>query len=170
MTIGIIDVILILFMLALGIKGIFNGFIMAAVGILGIVLGFIFAFMIETPMIKLVSFFGLKDGVASVSAYILSFLVIYLIVLILGHIIQKAIDFIRLGWLNRILGFLFGCLKGAAIASIILWAIVYFIPNDSKVTSEIKSSSVAVKTMKIVPFVYDKLNGMAGLDRINPFK
>lgn len=170
MTIGIIDVILIFFMLALGIKGIFNGFIMGAVGVLGIILGFLFAFMIETPMIKLVSLFGLKGDVASVSAYILSFLVIYLIVLILGHIIQKAIDFIRLGWLNRILGFLFGFLKGAAIASIILWAIVYFIPKNSKVTTEIKSSEVAVKTMKIVPFVYDKLNGMAGLDRINPFK
>lgn len=157
-------------MLALGIKGIFNGFIMAAVGVLGIILGFLFAFMIETPMISLVSLIGLKGSTASVAAYVLAFLIIYFIVLILGHIIEKAVDFIRLGWLNRIVGFIFGALKGAAIASIIIWAIVYFAPKDSKVITEIKSSKVAVMTMKIVPFVYDKLNGISGLARINPFK
>lgn len=170
MNLGVIDVILLAFMLALAVKGTLNGFIMAVVGILGIVLAFIFSFMVHEPMMKFVSLFGLKEDVASVTAYIVGFLVIYLIVLILGHLIQKAVTFIRLGWLNRLMGFLFGFLKGAAIASVILWAVVYFIPKDSKAAEEIHGSPVAVLTMKLVPFVYAKLNGAAGLDRVNPFK
>lgn len=170
MTVTIIDVLLLSFMVALAVRGTLNGFIMAVIGILGIILAFLFSFMVQPLMVKFVSMFGLVGNVASVSSYIIGFLVIYLAVLILGHLVQKVITFMRLSWLNRLLGFIFGFLKGAAIASIILWGLFYILPKDTLIYTEIKNSKTASATMKIAPFIYEKLNGAAGFQRINPFK
>lgn len=169
MTITVIDILLLAFMVGLAVKGTLNGFIMAVIGILGIILAFLFSFMVQPLMVKFVSMFGLTGKVASISAYIIGFLVIYVSVLILGHLVQKVITFIHLGWLNRLLGFVFGFLKGAAIASIILWGVFYILPKNTLIYTEIKNSKIASYTMKIAPFIYEKLNGAAGFKRINPF-
>ena len=170
MILGVIDIALLLVMAVFAIKGAYNGFITAVVSIAGIVLGFIFSFMIHPFMLKFVSIFGLKADVASVAAYIIGFLLIYAAVLIVGYILHSTITFIKLGWFDKILGFFFGFIKAAVVAGVLLWVVVFFTPKDAKAVKEIKESPVAAYVMKITPFIYDKLNNIAGFKRINPFK
>ena len=120
-------------------------------------------------MLAITTAIGLTGNIASIAAYILGFIVIYVIIVILGHLLHKILSAIHLGWLNRVVGFLFGALKGSVIAGLILWALVYIMPANSQLVQDINKSFVAQTTMAIVPYVYNKINSIAGIDRINPF-
>ena len=96
--------------------------------------------------------------------------IVYVIVIILGNLIHRTLHAIHLGWVNKVFGFSFGVLKGAFIASVILWIIVSVFPNTVKFVQDIKSSQAAQATMKVLPYCYDRLNAVSNIDRFNPFK
>lgn len=166
---GTADLLIIAFILFFAVRGVIRGFIIEVVGILGLILAFIFSFMIYAPMHAVTKSIGFSGNAASIAAYILGFIIIYVLIIILGHLIHKTLRVIHLGWLNRLIGFLVGALKGTIIAGLLLWVIVYIMPKDSKLISDINTSPVANVAMEVVPYVYEKLNSIAGIDRINPF-
>lgn len=167
---GTADILILAFILFLAVRGVIRGFVIEVIGLLGIVLAFLFSFMIYTPMLTLTTAAGLSGDAASVTAYVLGFIIIYVIIIILGHLLHKTISVIHLGWLNRLIGFLFGGLKGTVIAGLILWAVVYVLPEDARLINDINKSQAAKTAMAVVPYIYDKINDIAGVDRINPFK
>ena len=166
---GTADILILAFVLFFAVRGIIRGFIMEVIGLLGIVLAFLFSFMIYTPVLNIVQAIGFGGDGASVAAYVLGFIIIYVIVVVLGHLLHKALSVIHLGWLNRIAGFIFGGVKGTVIVGVILWAALYILPNNSRFATDINNSRAAQTAMSVVPYVYGKINDIAGIDRINPF-
>ena len=167
---GVVDIIIIVFILVFAFKGTINGFITEAISILGIILALLCSYMLYEPLFKVMQAVGFGKQGASIAAYILGFLIVYVIVIILGNLIHRTLQAIHLGWVNKVFGFSFGILKGAFIASVILWIIVSVFPNKIKFVQDIKSSQTAQATMKMLPYCYVRLNAVSNIDRFNPFK
>lgn len=167
---GVVDVIIIVFILVFAFKGTINGFITEAISVLGIILAILCSYMLYDPLFKVMKAVGFGDNGASIAAYILGFLIVYVIVIILGNLIHRTLQIIHLGWINKVLGFSFGILKGAFIASVILWIIVSVLPNKVKFVQDIKGAQSAQAVMKVLPYCYDRLNAVSNIDKFNPFK
>lgn len=167
---GVVDVIIIVFILVFAFKGTINGFITEAISVLGIILAILCSYMLYDPLFKVMKTVGFGDNGASIAAYILGFLIVYVIVIILGNLIHRTLQIIHLGWVNKVLGFSFGILKGAFIASVILWIIVSVLPNKVKFVQDIKGAQSAQAVMKVLPYCYDRLNAVSNIDKFNPFK
>lgn len=167
---GVVDVIIIVFILVFAFKGTINGFITEAISVLGIILAILCSYMLYDPLFKVMKAVGFGDNGASIAAYILGFLIVYVIVIILGNLIHRTLQIIHLGWVNKVLGFSFGILKGAFIASVILWIIVSVLPDKVKFVQDIKGAQSAQAVMKVLPYCYDRLNAVSNIDKFNPFK
>ncbi|MCI6474698.1 MAG: CvpA family protein [Mucispirillum sp.] len=167
---GVVDVIIIVFILVFAFKGTINGFITEAISVLGIILAILCSYMLYDPLFKVMKAVGFGDNGASIAAYILGFLIVYVIVIIIGNLIHRTLQIIHLGWVNKVLGFSFGILKGAFIASVILWIIVSVLPNKVKFVQDIKGAQSAQAVMKVLPYCYDRLNAVSNIDKFNPFK
>ena len=86
---GIVDIIIIVFILVFAFKGTINGFITEAISILGIILALLCSYMLYEPLFKVMQAVGFGEQGASIAAYILGFLIVYVIVIILGNLIHR---------------------------------------------------------------------------------
>lgn len=139
MNIGIPDVVIIAFIAVFAIIGIFKGFVKQIISILAIVFGTWCAFKFTGLLAEKVN--GcLNLDISPNTLNLILFIAILIIVMILAHFIGKGIESLiklsLLGWLNRLLGFLFGALKAIIILSIAVYFINYinaqleFIPDN----------------------------------------
>ena len=136
-----LDIIIIAIVIVVAIWGLFKGFISQAVSILALILGIWCASRFTGFLTsKVDGWFNLD--IAQDSLHIILFAVIFIVVAILAHFIGKGIESIiklsLLGWVNRLLGLLFGALKAIVILGIAIYAINYLnkinrnIPRYSK--------------------------------------
>jgi membrane protein required for colicin V production len=85
-------------------------------------------------------------------SYVLIFLAVLLISWIIGKIITKLVDMVMLGWLNKLLGAIFGMAKGVIIAALLLLVIVYFDKNEKVITQQAKDKSMFYQALSsIIP-------------------
>ena len=128
MEIGILDIIIFVIIAASAIWGLFKGFVRQIVSIAALLLGVYCAFKFTAYLSAQVKEL-LSLSIAQNTLHIIMFVIIFIIVLILAHLIGKGIEGIiklsMLGWLNRILGFLFGAIKASIILSIAVYVINY---------------------------------------------
>ena len=139
MDIGALDIIILAIIAASAVWGIFKGFVRQIVSIAALLLGVWCAFKF-TAYLSAQAKELLSLSIAQNTLHIIMFVVIFILVMILAHFIGKGIEGIvklsMLGWLNRLLGFLFGALKATIILSIAAYLINYInnmlhiIPQD----------------------------------------
>lgn len=139
MDIGALDIIILVIIAASAVWGIFKGFVRQIVSIAALLLGVWCAFKF-TAYLSAQAKELLSLSIAQNTLHIIMFVVIFILVMILAHFIGKGIEGIvklsMLGWLNRLLGFLFGALKATIILSIAAYLINYLnnmfhiIPQD----------------------------------------
>jgi len=121
MNISAIDIILLLCLGWGAFKGFRKGFIIQSFSILGLVLaiwgGFAFAGMLE-PFMK--NHFRVGD----LACYIVSFIVVFLSVLMLvyisGYLVTKVADAVALGMINRLSGAVFGIFTNVLVLSVLI--------------------------------------------------
>ena len=133
------DIIIIALIAIAGIMGIFKGFINQFISIAALFLGTWCSFKFSSFLTEKVTGW-LNPDIAQNTLHIIMFAVIFILVLILAHFIGKLleglINLTMLGWLNRILGFLFGALKAIIILGIAAYVVNYLngmfkiIPQD----------------------------------------
>ncbi len=128
MELGILDITIVVIIAASAIWGIFKGFVRQFVSIAALVLGIWCAFKFTAYLSNQIKSL-LSISIAQDTLHIIMFVAIFIIVMILAHFIGKGIEGIiklsMLGWLNRLLGFIFGALKAAIILSIAVYIINY---------------------------------------------
>lgn len=126
MDIGALDIIILVIIAASAVWGIFKGFVRQIVSIAALLLGIWCAFKF-TAYLSAQAKELLSLSIAQNTLHIIMFVVIFIIVMILAHFIGKGIEGIiklsLLGWLNRLLGFLFGALKATIILSVAVYLI-----------------------------------------------
>lgn len=69
------------------------------------------------------------------------FILILVIVHLLGKMLEKLVDLIALGWINKLLGGLFGIFKAALLLSVLLYIISIFDPHEKLITATTKENS-----------------------------
>lgn len=128
MDLGLLDIIILVIIAASAIWGIFKGFVRQFVSIAALLLGLWCAFKFTAPLSEKATALLSMDIEQNVM-HIIMFAAIFVLTLILSHFLGKGIESIvklgMLGWLNRILGFLFGAIKAIMLLSIAAYVANY---------------------------------------------
>lgn len=144
-TLDIIFLVLGLIFLVIGIKRGLSGEI---IRVLAMVLGFVFAFVYYNDIAAFFSDIKTPLQIKNAAAFVIIYIVVVLLVLILGWIIKKLINFTMLGWIDRILGGFIGLFKAALLA----WAVCLSISSfHVKSIQTDFSQSIVYSTYKKLP-------------------
>jgi len=126
MEINYFDIIVAVIIVLLGLKGILNGFFKELFGLIGIVGGIFiasrFGDLVGQRLSDLVFHFSNQSAV-SFTGFLVTLIVFWIVMIILGQIFKKLSSMSGLGVFDRILGFIFGFGKFFFIAAIIAFAI-----------------------------------------------
>ena len=117
-----LDVLLLLPLLVGLIRGLMRGLISEVIAIAAVILGIVGANIFGAPFTTwILTQFGWPEAVCSIVSYVLLFLGITIALSLIGQGLTRLIKVIRLGWLNRILGGLFGICKYGLVVLFIVF-------------------------------------------------
>lgn len=115
--IDIVIIILLVFGLA---RGFINGFIKELASLLALILGIWGAIKFSSfTAERLYDFFDMTGQYVGIIAFLVTFVLIVIGVHFVGLVVDKFIEKISLGFLNSLLGLIFGVFKSALILSVI---------------------------------------------------
>lgn len=142
----IIDIIIGIALVASVVTGIVKGLVKEISVIAGLILGFYIA-SIKSPSLENFLF---KTSTPSSTQHITSFIIIFIIVLVLvmliGLLVQKAIQLVMLGWLDKLLGGIFGFVKGLIIVWLLIMLATAILPG---VRATIAKSTLAGRILEL---------------------
>jgi membrane protein required for colicin V production len=112
---------LIIVVLIIGVaRGFIDGFIKEFASLLALVLGIWGAIRFSSFIAgKLYDYFDMTGKYVGIIAFLITFLIIVILVHFLGMVVDKFAESISLGFLNRILGIVFGLIKNALVLSVL---------------------------------------------------
>lgn len=163
----------ILILIVLGIfafKGLINGLILEVLSLLGLALGFLVSYKYYYYIASLLKGFGVSEDYSIYISYVLTFLAVYIAVLIVAKILSKFLKLIRLGWINRTGGFVFGILKGGVLIGVLLTLVFAHISDDNSFKENIKKAPVTKYLLEVTPKLFDYFNDITKGNKENPFK
>lgn len=136
MTTMIIDIVIAVILLASIVIGVKRGFVKELAVIAGLILGFYFATHKYLELEK----YLFKSSSPSTTHHIICFLIILVIVFfliyLLGLLLQKIVQLVMLGWLDKILGGIFGLVKSLIIIWLIFLLIIAIFPTTQNTISK----------------------------------
>ncbi len=151
----ILDIILGIFLLFFVLKGLHNGFIKSVINLIGlIVIVFVISKLGYLVKDGLMNRFGLGEVAATIISYLLIAILIFFIAQIVIKFVHMIFNVLRLEWLDKLLGMVFGLLNGGLIIAIIL-LLINLSPFAMEVTEFTKDSVIvdyvqnATETMSI---------------------
>jgi membrane protein required for colicin V production len=125
------DIIVIVILAYCIIRGVFRGLLKELSSIIGVIGGFYAAYtyymVVAGPLSRWIS----HTGYLNLLSFLIIFCSVFLIVSILGVIINYLLKLAFLGWFDRLAGALFGAVKGTLIVSILLIALTAFLPKGA---------------------------------------
>lgn len=149
------DIIVIIILSYCILRGIFRGFVKELSSIIGVFGGFYAAYTYYRLLAKPLSRWITNTGYLNILSFLIIFCGVFLIISILGVIINYILKIAFLGWFDHFCGALFGTMKGILIVSILLISLTAFLPKN---TPAIKNSLLAPyvtlvseKMVKVVP-------------------
>ena len=164
-----IDLIFIVILLWSAYRGFTKGFILQLSTLAALLLGILGAIEFSDFTAKLLSEnFQIDSDYLNIIAFAVTFVIIVIAVHILAKVIEKLIQAIALGFINKILGIVFGIAKTAFIISIILVLVnkannkYHFIPED-----KINNSYLYQPLSNFAPMIFPYLNFDELKDGIN---
>jgi len=112
MTINLLDILILIPLLLWAYQGYKKGFIISLASLAALILGLYFAFFFsDFTAGKLTEYFTISNEYLAIIAFIVTFVVVVIAVILVGNILQKFIDILLLGFLNKTAGAVFGILK-----------------------------------------------------------
>ncbi len=100
--------------------------------LISLVGGFILASKFHHLLIPYLQIYIESTAIQVTVAYMGVFILSVIVISIIAKILQKFIELVLLGWLNRLLGLLLGLLKGFLITSLI----IFYFPSSSLKTGQ----------------------------------
>jgi membrane protein required for colicin V production len=136
------------------IRGVFRGLIKELSSIIGVFGGFYAAFTYYPMLAKPLSKWITNSGYLNILSFLIIFCCVFTIISILGVIINYLLKIAFLSWLDRILGSVFGALKGMLIVSVLFIALTAFLPKGTPVIKDsLLSPYVTLVSEKIAKVV-----------------
>lgn len=137
------------------VRGLMSGFVRSLSIFIGLILGVYLAHIYAPELSPTISeWFTLSARQCLSLAYVVIFIAVMLLVAIVARILDKFLHLILLGWLNKLLGALFGFFKWAIILSLFIMLIEYANSKFEFLTPEKKSESLLYEPIKnVVPTI-----------------
>jgi membrane protein required for colicin V production len=162
------DFIIAIFLLWSAYRGITKGFLIMAASLAALVLGVWGAIRFSHLTAALmISFFSMETKYLALISFALTFVIIVILVHLLSRALDKLVKAVALGLVNRLAGLLFGLLKTAFLISIFLVILngidnrVPFIPEEHK-----ENSLLYQPLSRLAPAIFPFLNFEEIRDRI----
>ena len=130
------DIIIVIILGYCVIRGIFRGLIKELSSIIGVLGGFYAAYTYYMVVAKLLSKWIANTGYLNILSFLIVFCGVFIIISILGVIINYLLKIAFLGWVDRICGAGFGAMKGILIVSVLLITLTTFLPKGTPVIKD----------------------------------
>ncbi len=147
MDMSIVDLVIIAILIAFAGMGAWRGFVIEIGQIIGLAGGIIVANKTHTILATMFESSIANPQVRLVVAYLSIFLVITILVAFMAKAVSKMFEFLMLNWLNRLLGAVFGIVKGFLIVSVVIFAID-MLPQAESLRGQLHSGSSMYKLSK----------------------
>jgi len=149
-----LDIIIFCILGLLVINGIRKGFILSLATLVALVLGIWAAIHFSGYMSNLlVKTVHSSRNWLSILSYVLTFLLVVIGVIIIAKLMEKVVKTVGLGIANRVIGGLFGLLKGILGVSFLLFILVRFDPKEILITHKTKETSFCYPYIeKVFPY------------------
>lgn len=150
-----IDIILLVPVIWFVYQGFRKGFVIEFASLLALILGIYAALYFSGYAADfLINNLNLSSKYVPVFSFIITFIVIVFIVYSIGKLLEKVINLVALGFVNKVAGGVFGLLKGAVLISIVLMIINYF--NEDFISQEKKDNSMLYESIEgIAPMLWE---------------
>ncbi|MEO0075938.1 MAG: CvpA family protein [candidate division WOR-3 bacterium] len=142
----IIDIVIAIILVIAIITGIIKGLVKEIAVIAGLILGLYIASQKYLALERYLFHSNPVSTTYKVISFIIIFVIVLVIVLLLGLLLKKVIQLIMLGWLDKILGGIFGFVKGLIIIWLLLMFITTIFPNTQAI---INKSKLAMQILQI---------------------
>ncbi len=126
-----IDIVIVVILILSMVMGFINGLVKEVASLAALILGIWGAIKFSSfTAAKLYDFFDMTGQYVGLIAFIVTFAIIVVIIHFIGIIADKIVNAVSLGFVNRILGIVFGLLKTVLILSVFF--VVMNVINDKK--------------------------------------
>lgn len=165
---NILDIILIIPIIWLMYCGFQKGFIIELSSLVALILGIYFAINFSYFASDfLARNFNIGEKYLSAFAFVFTFMLVVFVVFMIGKILEKFVDIILLGFVNKLVGAAFGIIKAAFLLSVILWIINSFDFSKSIIKENTRQESLLYGPIEqFAPMIVPKLS----LDKIKSFE
>jgi membrane protein required for colicin V production len=156
---NLLDISILLVVTLTTIRGIFKGIIQEAATILGIIASlFLSSYYYNNLSLWLTRFVPNHPILLDIFCFVLIFILSMFLCHVLAVMIRGAIRLVLLGWLDRVLGGLFGLIKGSVIVFFLVTILMLFYPKSSPVVKDSRLfPSIQTFTEKLTFLIPDKI-------------
>ena len=160
MSVNFLDILILIPLLLWARQGYNKGFVISLASFAALILGLYFAFFFsDFTAGKLVEFFDISPKYMAIISFIVTFVIVVLVVVVTGNILDRFVDALMLGFLNKVAGLVFGVLKGALYLSILFFVLNYFDPGKHLLKQKYRDRSLLYAPLEsIAPMLYSRLN------------
>ncbi len=156
---GIFDIIIAVILGFGFIRGIMKGLFVEVASLVALIAGVYgaihFSFHIGNILVDKVAW---EEQYITLVSFVITFGIIVLAISLLGKLFTKIADFAYLGWINKVLGGVFGVLKLAFILSVVLIVFDKFNNAIPFVNETEKEKSILYEPVKnLVPMIFPRL-------------
>ena len=147
---GIFLVIIVAALIGVGvIHGLMKGSIKELAAIVGFVAGLLLArALFGTLAEQLAPALGTTITIAQILSFILIWVAVPIGCSLIASVLTKALNVIKLGWLNRLLGAMLGALKVMLLVGLGIYVLEYIDPKSEMVSKSTKKASLLYSPMK----------------------
>ncbi len=159
---NILDIILVIPLLWFAYKGFTKGLIIELSSLGALILGVYAAYYFSDYAKEfLTNNFEIKKQYLQILSFAVTFIVVVILVLLLGKILEKFVNLIALGFLNKLAGGIFGILKVAFVLSVIIFIINSFDEKEMIISEKMRKESVLYKPISsFAPKVIPKIKNL----------
>lgn len=154
---NIIDIILIIPIAWFAYQGFRRGFIIELSSLIALIAGIYAALYFSGYAAAfLIKNINLDSKYVPVGSFIITFIVVVFLVYWLGKILEKIINMVALGFVNKLAGGIFGILKAAVFLSIVILVINRF--DKDLISTEKENGSILYAPVEgIAPLLWERL-------------
>ena len=159
---NILDIILLICFVPAIIQGLRKGFIAQAISIISIIAGiWTAARFTETVSGWIGQFITASEQVLKVVAFAIILIAVFLVLAVLGKLLEGMFRLVMLGWLNKLLGVVFALLKTALIVGLVIMAFSSLNKTLGLVSPETLGDSILYTPLKKIAYdVFPYLKGL----------
>jgi membrane protein required for colicin V production len=151
-----IDLIIVVLLILSVLRGFTDGFVKEVASLLALVLGIWGAIKFSTfTAARLYDWFDMTGQYVGIISFLVTFLIIVVIIHFVGTLADKMIEAISIGFLNRLLGMVFGLIKNVLILSVIFTILnVMDVKHPFLPKAKIEESKYYMPISDIVPAIF----------------